>query len=196
MEKYVIRHAGTKGMRWGVRHFQNKDGTLTPLGKLRYRKKQSSDNETEPHEDYKTKHEKKSVRELSDQELRGRVARYEAEKKYENFTEGPDRLSQTKNVIDATENATRSLKRLDDTLRSQARQNRPRLNLDNMTDKELRDKIEREVLEQRYNDMFAPSNISKGRERMSRILPVAGDVLAVTGSVVGIAAGIKLLVKK
>ena len=29
-------HWGIKGMRWGVRRYQNKDGTLTPAGKKRY----------------------------------------------------------------------------------------------------------------------------------------------------------------
>lgn len=33
-----LTHWGTKGMRWGVRRYQNKDGTLTPAGKKRYTK--------------------------------------------------------------------------------------------------------------------------------------------------------------
>lgn len=31
-----LYHWGIKGMRWGVRRYQNKDGTLTPAGKRRY----------------------------------------------------------------------------------------------------------------------------------------------------------------
>lgn len=31
-----LHHHGIKGMRWGVRRFQNKDGSLTPAGKKRY----------------------------------------------------------------------------------------------------------------------------------------------------------------
>lgn len=31
-------HDGVKGMHWGQRLYQNKDGSLTPLGRLRYRK--------------------------------------------------------------------------------------------------------------------------------------------------------------
>ena len=33
----VVCHAGTKGMKWGQRLYQYKDGSLTPLGKVRYR---------------------------------------------------------------------------------------------------------------------------------------------------------------
>lgn len=31
-----LYHHGTKGMKWGVRRYQNKDGSLTPAGKKRY----------------------------------------------------------------------------------------------------------------------------------------------------------------
>lgn len=43
MSKYYTRpsnlelcHYGVKGMKWGVRRFQRKDGTLTNAGKKRY----------------------------------------------------------------------------------------------------------------------------------------------------------------
>ena len=31
----VIQHFGVKGMKWGVRRYQNEDGSLTNLGKSR-----------------------------------------------------------------------------------------------------------------------------------------------------------------
>ena len=31
-----LYHHGIKGMKWGVRRYQNKDGSLTPAGKKRY----------------------------------------------------------------------------------------------------------------------------------------------------------------
>lgn len=34
-------HYGVKGMKWGVRRYQNKDGTLTPAGRKRYRASES-----------------------------------------------------------------------------------------------------------------------------------------------------------
>lgn len=34
-----LKHHGIKGMKWGVRRFQNEDGTLTDRGKKHYQKK-------------------------------------------------------------------------------------------------------------------------------------------------------------
>ena len=48
MEKYVLAHAGIKGMKWGVRRYQNKDGSLTPEGKKRYGNASDSSNNDKP----------------------------------------------------------------------------------------------------------------------------------------------------
>lgn len=36
LEQNDLAHHGIKGMKWGVRRYQNEDGTLTPLGRKRY----------------------------------------------------------------------------------------------------------------------------------------------------------------
>lgn len=41
-EKY-LEHHGVKGQRWGVRRYQNEDGTLTSLGKRKIRNENYSD---------------------------------------------------------------------------------------------------------------------------------------------------------
>lgn len=37
-----LYHAGTKGMKWGQRLYQYKDGSLTPLGRARYNKQKNA----------------------------------------------------------------------------------------------------------------------------------------------------------
>lgn len=41
MENNELLHAGVKGMKWGQRLYQYKDGSLTPLGKARYGNKKN-----------------------------------------------------------------------------------------------------------------------------------------------------------
>lgn len=70
--KYLI-HYGVLGMKWGVRRYQNKDGTYTKKGRK---------HRTEIHEDYKKAHDKKSVKSMSDAELRSRNNRLSMERQY------------------------------------------------------------------------------------------------------------------
>ena len=70
-----LAHYGIKGMKWGVRRYQNKDGSYTSAGKKR-RKQYSSD-----YEETKALR-KKSYKELSDQELKRLNKRLNLESEY------------------------------------------------------------------------------------------------------------------
>lgn len=46
MENNALAHWGIKDQKWGIRRFQNKDGSLTPEGKKRYRDKDEDSDKT------------------------------------------------------------------------------------------------------------------------------------------------------
>ena len=79
-----LAHYGVLGMKWGVRRYQNKDGTLTSAGKKRYRERSKTD---ESHEDYKKAHTPKSIKSMSDAELRNRLNRLQMERQYSQLSE-------------------------------------------------------------------------------------------------------------
>ena len=73
-----LYHHGIKGQKWGVRRFQNSNGSLTTAGKKRYSGK-------EKHSDYTESHSKKHVSQMSDAELRKRINRLQMEKQYKDL---------------------------------------------------------------------------------------------------------------
>lgn len=82
MDNDVLVHHGIKGMKWYQRRYQNKDGSLTPQGKIRYGAvyKKGSKPSTSSSESSKPK--TKSVSEMSDQELQAAINRKRLEVEY------------------------------------------------------------------------------------------------------------------
>lgn len=79
-----LYHYGVLGMKWGVRRYQNKDGSLTAKGKKRYSSDASDASKSDKKEN--TKPKKKSVSEMSDEELTKAIKRLEIEKRYRDLT--------------------------------------------------------------------------------------------------------------
>lgn len=93
-EQTYIYHHGIKGQRWGIRRYQNKDGSLTAAGKKRYAKLEAQvakieaeKKQLDPNREKKTPnpHGKKSVFDMSDDELNREIERLGLEKRYKDF---------------------------------------------------------------------------------------------------------------
>lgn len=103
----------------------------------------------------------------------------------------PDKLQTYADIANSTSS---SLKNASQVIDSLPRKSRPRMNLNDMSDKELNDKINREILERRYNDLFSsPTKEEIGRQKVSTILSTAGTIAGVASSALGIALLIKQL---
>lgn len=106
----VLMHYGIKDMHWGVRRYQNPDGSLTPLGRLRYRK--GGDSEGGDDTENASKPKVKSAAEMSDSELRERINRMNMEKQYKQLVAemNPQKQSAMKKLIgEASENLGRRM---------------------------------------------------------------------------------------
>lgn len=81
-----LYHFGIKGMKWGIRRYQNKDGSLTSAGKKRYSDSSSAND---------------GIKDLTDQELRDRINRLNLEKQYRDLTtpSGQKQVSKGKQFV-------------------------------------------------------------------------------------------------
>ena len=159
-----LYHWGIKGMKWGVRRYQNKDGSLTDAGQKRY-----------------------------DRDKRENAGKKKGDKV---GAADPDRwvredMTRGRRLADESSGMVNKLKNVNDSaIRNQAKK---KMDLSSMSDQEMRNQINRALLERQYNDMFAPQKVSKGREYASKVLETTGTVLAIGSSALGIALAIKEL---
>lgn len=201
-----LYHYGIKGQKWGVRRYQNKDGSLTPAGK----KRRSSSDE---------------VRNMSTDELRQKVRRLNNEQRYIDLTksssssisktaDGIERVSRiggdankiyksmygennpyskvANQGIDAMSRTARLTKKIDSDVRSKNDRAKALKKLETMSDADLAKEVDRLDLEQQYSRL-SNSKIRRGKTSVNEVLDVAGDIVGIGASAVAIAVGIKKL---
>lgn len=202
-----LYHYGIKGQKWGVRRYQNKDGSLTPAGK----KRRSSSDE---------------VRNMSTDELRQKVRRLNNEQRYIDLTksssssisktaDGIERASRiggdankiyksmngdnnpyskvANQGIDAMSRTARLTKKIDSNVRSKNDTAKALKKLETMSDADLAKEVDRLDLEQQYSRL-SNSNIRRGKTSVNEVLDIAGDIVGIGASAVAIAVGIKKLI--
>ena len=215
MDNNELIHWGVKGMKWGVRRYQNKDGSLTPAGKKRYDR------------DYEGQ-----ARMMSDAELRSQINRMNLEKRYmdlsrtqktgaskvldttdkaasvgsnvntlrtnaHTFSKHKDPWMGTKgeitgNSLNVVSKSAKVANKIDNIVTEGRDAKRSRKQLSSMTDQDLRNTVNRMNMERQYADLKRDT-VERGRVNVNKILEVTGDVVQIGASAVMIAVGIRKL---
>lgn len=171
-----LRHFGTKGMKWYVRRYQNKDGSLTEAGKRRYQRDILDDNA------------KKKDNRIKDVEKNPDPYRWLRED-----------TSRKKDLRNAQLSAVKDLQKIvepNEEKRTRIANERAKVALADMTDDDIRQLVNRRTLEQNYmrlySEDYAPT-VSRGRQSVNKALEIAGTVLTLSSSAISVALAIQQL---
>lgn len=170
-----LSHYGVLGMKWGIRRYQNRDGSYTSAGRSRYQ--------------------------VRGKKLKLALPPSEKEKAEANKKAKEDVKNTEKIVSESKKLVNEASKVRNEQLEKKRKKKIEELNKSNqkaseMTDKELRDVVQRMNLEQQYSDLMSRKNSAKvqtGKDYVSMVLDAAGSALTVTGSVLSILLAIKNL---
>lgn len=170
MSEYYLVHSRTKGSKNGIRRYQFTDGTWTEEGKRRRRAEYSGS-------DTDGMYYAKSVRDSRKRSSKG------SKRSSEEIEEMLDRATRAgkdgkASRIEKAARSSQDIVEASSRIVNRATRAKPERPASEMTDKELRQKIERMRLEQQYNDLSA-NQISEGAAKAREIMEYAKDIAVI-----------------
>lgn len=155
-----LYHHGIKGQKWGMRRWQNEDGTLTDAGRQRYGVK--SDKTNVDQTSITTKEGKK----LYEKDIR------------ETHESVMDTLDAARTIANETANLAAPKK---------GSKIVNKKDYSKMSDEELRKKVNRLQMERQYGDLTGDNKyVMTGKEKVRETLQTVGSLISIVGGVVGI----------
>lgn len=163
-----LTHWGVRGMRWGVRRFQNKDGTLTKAGQKRY-----NDELAKVRTEEKTLKNRKSVQNKLDK-LAARKKAVEDGKKELDGNQGKSSRKAKKNLTPEDANpAKKSIKDMTDDELAKA-VNRARLE-ESYRQLNPEPPVKQSLVKKLVNDVVAPAAVNSGKRFLENALNKMAD---------------------
>ena len=173
MNNAELYHHGVKGQRWGIRRYQNKDGSLTPYGKKRYAKELA-----------KLEAEKKRVRQ------------------YEQTAKKMSKLDDMRKDLDERKKALKPDDTPDPAKQQKVQSAPKKRKLSELSDEEIQAKIDRMNLENKYKelaqariDAVSKKEVSKGRKFAEEVLTNAGKNIATQTAAWALGTGVNKVIE-
>ena len=173
MNNAELYHHGVKGQRWGIRRYQNKNGSLTAYGKKRYAKELA-----------KLEAEKKRVRQ------------------YEQTAKKMSKLDDVRKDLDERKKALNPDDTPESAKQQKAPSVPQKRKLSELSNEEIQAKIDRMNLENKYKelaqariDAVSKKEVSKGRKFAEEVLTNAGKNIATQTAAWALGTGVNKVIE-